>query len=52
VTVPIEIDFTHSFTNLAFSTDQQSIWGSGSGEPFHEEPFIGLETFRSTSIRR
>jgi Bacterial Ig domain len=43
VTVPIEIDFTHSFTNLAFSTDQQSIWGSGSGEPFHEEPFIGLE---------
>jgi uncharacterized lipoprotein YbaY len=43
VTVPIEIDFTQSSTNLAFSTANQSIWGSGSGEPFHEEPFIGLE---------
>ena len=45
VTVPIEIDFTRSSTDLAFSTANQSIWGSGSGEPFHEEPFIGLENF-------
>ena len=42
-TVPIEIDFTHNQTDWTFSTDEQSIWGTGSGEPFDWNELIGLD---------
>jgi hypothetical protein len=42
LSIPIELDFTHNEADRTFSTDNQSIWGTGSGEPFHETPFLGL----------
>jgi hypothetical protein len=41
--VPIEIDFTHNETLRTFQTEDQSVWQTGDNEPFHEEPFLGLE---------
>ena len=43
MTIPIEIDFTHNQTDLSFHTDDQSIWGSGSGKPFDFNELIGLD---------
>ena len=39
----IEIDFTHNQSPFSFHTDDQSIWGSGSGKPFDFNELIGLD---------
>jgi hypothetical protein len=39
----IEIDYTHNETALTFGTTNQSIWGTGSGQPFDYNPFLGLQ---------
>ena len=39
----IEIDFTHNQSDRTFGTTNQSIWGTGSGEPFDYNPFLGLQ---------
>jgi hypothetical protein len=43
VAVPIEIDFTHNESPFSFHTDDQSIWGTGSGKPFDFNELIGLD---------
>lgn len=44
-TTPIEIDFTHNQTDLAFSTTDQSLWSSGPSDPFDFHDVIGLKNF-------
>jgi len=39
----IEIDYTHNQLDRTFSTSNQSIWGTGSGQPFDYHPFLGLQ---------
>lgn len=43
--IPIEINFTHNETQQTFQTQGQSVWQSGSGEPWRDDPFLGLENF-------
>jgi len=42
VAVPIEIDFTHNQTDLAFTTTNQSLWSSGPSDPFHFDELLGI----------
>lgn len=43
VAIPIELDFTHNQTDLAFTTVNQSLWSSGPSEPFHFDELLGIE---------
>lgn len=43
VSIPIEIEYTPYQEDFSFRTEQQSIWGTGSGEPFDFNELIGLD---------
>ena len=47
---PIELDFTHNFTQQTFATTNQSIWDPSLPAAFNDERFVGFDDSDSDSI--